>query len=298
MPLTLSPQLQVVKYLALKAGYWCDNWDERTIDTLWKKVWPSIMTRLGQMTINAHDGIMSFKTMMNVLTKQGVIVREMLNDPQTLATMNSNDEASRGAKTIDEGHAISAPSLPDPDKLDMLWGVHNGKLNPFPSDWEFPVHTTILDILHKWLRGQPEHNIPPMKYITSSYVIFVKSGAAYLSKLRCVMKVIKHHGARLGCWYERDEDWDDERIASLWHAVWDEIGEQAKFKRPWGKGRGKDGSVTWQSVYNNFQEGGLIKDVKAGKEKDAEADHEQVEEVDPVIFGENGVAEPNTFAAV
>mmetsp|Transcript_7253 Transcript_7253/g.11641 ORF Transcript_7253/g.11641 Transcript_7253/m.11641 type:complete len:555 (+) Transcript_7253:2-1666(+) len=269
--------MKIAKYLGLKAGYWCENWDSERIATLWSKIWPGIETHLGQISNDTKDGNGSCRTMINSLAKNGGIIQEMADNPQILSdelvasfAARSTEEASRGALTSNEGGETEGASARTPNSrdLELLWGIHHGKLNPLPTDWEFPTHHSIIDILNLWLLGEPERKIPPLRYINSSYVGYLKSGTGYLSKLRCVMKVINHVGVKLECWYE--EDWDEEKISTLWYTVWDDIEERIKFKNT----QGRNGAVTWQSVYNKMHEKGVIKEVNADQDKDA-ADQEK-----------------------
>lgn len=306
--------MKICRYLGLKAGYWCENWDGDRIAILWTKIWPGIEALIGPSSNDAKDGDIGCRTLMNSLAKQQGIAREMADNPQILKdelvasfVVKSTEEAARGVTPVqageeggdaEDGSGVSTSTRSR--SMELLWGVHNGKLNPLPegksvlhffprdvfsiqpqpltflpsspllTDWEFPITSSIVDALHLWLLGDPERKIPPFKYIHSSYVGHLKSGTGYLSKLRCVMKVINHFGVKFGCWYE--EGWDDENIKTLWYTVWDGIEDRIKFKRT----NGRTGTVTWQSVYNRMHESGIIKEVSAdGKVKDEDADEEK-----------------------
>lgn len=281
--------MKIVKYLGLKAGYWCENWDDDRITSLWAKIWPGLDTYLGQMSNDIKTGDVNCRTLINSLLKQGGILQEMTDNSQMLSdeilasfVIKSSEEASQdphaGDNSENKGES-SASSLPSTRSLELLWGVHHGKLNPLPAGWEFPISSSIIEALNLWLLGEPERNIPPFRYIHSSYVGYLKSGTGYLSKLRCVMKVINYFGVQLGVWWE--DAWDDEMIKNLWQTVWDSVAERIKFKRT----DGRAGAVTWQAVYNRMHESGLIKEVNADQEKDAvedkgaDQDPEEVEEV-------------------
>ena len=244
---------------------------EQRVATLWTKIWPGIEANLGDSTAannDAKDGSISYKTLVNSLSKNGGIGQEMADNPQMLS-----DEVAISAvvKATEE----AAPSTPPSSyNMELQWGIHHGKLNPLPSDWEFPSHVNILDILHLWFLGEPDAKIPPLKYLHSSYVKFCKSGTGYLSKLRCVMKVISHFGTQLDCWYDEDSLWDDENIETLWQTVWDEIVERLKFTKNSTQGR----TVSWQGVYNRMHESGLIKDVNADQEENKDGGEQDLEE--------------------
>ena len=206
---------------------------------------------------------------MNGLTKQGGLSQEMAENPSYLDDVQVNIvvKATEDAFKGPQADGLGEDAVPSTRSLELLWGVHHGKLNPLPADWEFPVAATAIEALNLWLLGDVERNIPPFKYIHSSYVTHVKSGTGYLSKLRCVMKVIIHFGIKLNCWFEY---WDEEKILTLWQTVWDYNEHRIKFKRT----DGRNGNVTWQSLYNRMHESGLIKEVSVkegdGKDEDAE----------------------------
>ena len=247
---------------------------------MWSKIWPSVASHLCKSQVNneAKEGSMSYRTLINSISKNGAMTKEMADNPQILSddtvgrsVTKSTEAAARGEQRDDNGEAEEV--IDNKIKmtacyrnLELLWGIHHGKLNPLPADWTFPSQVSMLEVLHLWFLGEPERKIPPLDYMHSSYVTYIKSGTGYLSKLRCVMKVLKHHGINLGCWH--DEDWDTEKITTLWHTVWDAVEDKIKFRQA----QGRDGAVTWQSVYNRMHESGLIKEVNADKEKDAEED--------------------------
>ncbi|KAL7548370.1 hypothetical protein ACHAWF_011655 [Thalassiosira exigua] len=285
--------MRMVKYIGLKAGYWCKNWDSEKIATFWgSKVWPAIRNYLhpSLVTPDAATGSMGCRTLVNALYKNGVIIKEMTDNPQILSdeeaisnVVKSTEEELLSARAIDEddnGIEATYRAATKFDEIEMLWGVHHGKLNPFPPDWEFPCHDSIIDVLYQWFLGNPDDKIPPLRYAESAYVAFIQSGKGYLSKLRCVVNACKHHGIKLGCWYEDDEDWDKEKILFLWEQVWDEVEGQLDFKPRHGSGR--EGEITWQTIYNKMYENGLLRDVKADEKREAD----QVKAEDPELLDE------------
>ena len=271
----LKTFMKICKYLGLKAGYWCLSWNSDRITALWTKIWPGIELHIGLSTNDARTGEMSYRTMLNSIWKQGGIKQEMNDNLDIISEGNINvvvaaTEEARALLAAQGGQ--EQEEIVDTNSLELLWGVHNGKLNPLPADWEFPHMSSILNALHLWLIGDVENKIPPFMYVVSSHLAHIKSGSGYLSKLRCVMKVIKHHGVKLGCWLE--QDWDDEKIKFLWTSVWDDVEEKIKFKRS----DGRTGECTWQSVYNRMHESGIIKDVNADNaDQEASQDEEVVE---------------------
>jgi len=256
--------LTVVKYLGLKHGYWFEsNWSSDKIATLWRQILPSIATHLGPMNNDAKVGCVNCRTMINNLTKNGGITKEMADNQHIFSDEFVASLPEKSSQEAPPQH--SATTTHDSSDLELQWGIHHGKLNPLPADWEFPTSYSIIEVLRLWLMGEPEPmKVPPLRYVTSSYVGHIKSGTGYLSKLRCVMKVVNHCGEKLGCWYE--DGWDEEKVTYLWHTVWDDIGDRIKFKNV----PGRDGAVTWQSVYNKMHKKGLIKEVNASQDKDGD----------------------------
>lgn len=257
--------MKIVKYLGLKAGYWRADWNDENIDTLWERIVPELEAHV-EMSSAARDGSIGCRTLLNGLNKRGSIIKEVADNPQVLTAQNESSVVmTTKAQEDGEGDGSEETTTSSSHDLELLWGIHHGKLQPFPEDWQFPSHRSMMDILHLWFFGVPEKKIPPMMYVHSSYVQFVKSGSGYLSKLRCVMKVIQHYGVKLGCWY--DSGWDADKINTLWQTVWDEVEEHIKFKNC----DGRVGEVTWQSVYNRIFESKLLASVSA-EEKGAGED--------------------------
>lgn len=210
--------MKIVQYLGVKNGYWCENWDSDRISTLWAKIEDQVGVSTNDAT---RPGDTSIRTILSSLSKQNPsITTEMvenakiiLDEARIAAVVQSTEEASLAARGGAAGDDVVSP-----ENLELLWGIHHGKLNPLPADWEFPIQSSILEALHLWLVGDVEKKIPPFVYIQSRDVSHIKSGSGYLSKLRCVMKVITHHGAQLNVWCE---EWDNEKIKTLWYTVWD-----------------------------------------------------------------------------
>mmetsp|Transcript_30286 Transcript_30286/g.55641 ORF Transcript_30286/g.55641 Transcript_30286/m.55641 type:complete len:426 (+) Transcript_30286:2-1279(+) len=286
--------LKIFKYLGLKFGYWCGNWDNARIVTLWEKIIPGIEIHLGHMSVEDRSGNVSCRTMINTLTKQGGIIQEMAANPHILTdehvesyTVRSTEEVPQGASTSNEEREMQEATPTPPCELEVLWGIHHGKLNPLPAGWCFPAHHTIVDVLKLWLIGDPEMKIPPLQYLHSGYVTFLKSGTGYLSKLRCVMKVVKHIGTKLDCWHE-DHVWSMEKITTLWRAVSDDIEDRVKFAHA----TRMNGCISWQSVYNRMHEKGIIKEVndqeKTDQDLSEEVNADQEKEAEQVVNARSG----------
>lgn len=262
--------IKIIEFLAVsKAGFWCERWSNARISTLWRKVCPEIESYIGPLSEEGRGGIVSCRTIVNSLSRDGALVKEMDANKQSPESSQAVEavvkatEAMLKADSADGGTMDT--STTSPGDLELLWGIHDGKLNPLPATWEFPINAVMTDMISMWLIGEPEQKIPPLRYITASYVQFQKSGAGYLSKLRCVMKVVRHVATKLGCW-QTEGVWDEESIASMWHAVYDDIVVSLKYK----KEPVRD-TIKWQSVYNKMHENGLIKSANAENEEAEDA---------------------------
>ena len=256
----LRKLVKICKYLGIRAGYWAEHWDADRITTLWNKILPDIESHLGLSSSNeVRTGEINYKTLLTNITKEGRLFKDMADNSDIFegedAVMKMTEEAAQAARGTDTGGEEGEST-----NLELLWGIHHGKLNPLPANWDFPVQSSILEVIKLWLVGDAERKIPPFLYIQSRDVCHIKSGTGYLSKYRCVMKVITHWGIKLEYWYE--EGWDDEKIKALWGAVWDSNAEKLKFKRC----DGKTGECTWQSVYNQMHTSGLLKELSADKD--------------------------------
>jgi len=256
----LRKLVKICKYLGIRAGYWAEHWDADRITTLWNKILPDIESHLGLSSSNeVRTGEINYKTLLTNITKEGRLFKDMADNSDIFegedAVMKMTEEAAQAARGTDTGGEEGEST-----NLELLWGIHHGKLNPLPANWDFPVQSSILEVIKLWLIGDAERKIPPFLYIQSRDVCHIKSGTGYLSKYRCVMKVITHWGIKLEYWYE--EGWDDEKIKALWGAVWDSNAEKLKFKRC----DGRTGECTWQSVYNQMHTSGLLKELSADKD--------------------------------
>ena len=59
-------------------------------------------------------------------------------------------------------------------KRKIIVGFHHGKLNPLPSNWNFPKSLTVIALINMWHRGSTRDNIPAFKYLSVYNVAHIK----------------------------------------------------------------------------------------------------------------------------
>jgi len=263
--------LKVIKYLALRCGFWVSDWTPTRVTLLWEKVSPSLSRYFGDApSKHSLSRDMPFKTLFNQVAKATSIQKDMTDNPDVLKSA----DVVKAVVAETEELLLANASAANSEKIDLefLYGIHNGRLNPLPSTWAFPCQTSLLDILQLWFVGKPEEKVPPLQYVGSGYYSFIKSGQSYHSKLRCVVKVAKHHAQLLDCWND-DGEWNQNTIAAMWRKVWCEcLSSRANISDATAA---STGNIKWQTLYNKLYEAGVLKEIQV-KGDDA---HEQIEDV-------------------
>jgi hypothetical protein len=74
---------------------------------------------------------------------------------------------------------------------------HNGKYRRVPSTWSFPK-LPLQNMYVYWHCGDEEGKIPPMKYLESNDIDFMKRGKKSLSEIRLVMQFIDKQSIAAG----------------------------------------------------------------------------------------------------
>ncbi|KAL9191095.1 hypothetical protein ACHAXT_000801 [Thalassiosira profunda] len=259
--------MKLVRYLGLKNHFWLENWDKARVDALWSKIWPEIELAVGDhLSEDTDDGAIKCGTLFNTISKNSNLMKEVAENLEIQTEAYAAEVIAATEEALGGNVGVGSENA----SKEMMWGIHHGKLNPFPSDWQFPTNVDAATVLGMWFLGDPGTGIPPLRYVHSTYVSFLKCGAGYISKLRCVMKVVKHQAIQLGCWSE--DNWSEDTVAALWAQVWEAINPKLKHQTA-------TSTVSWQALYNKMHESGMISALKAGDNEEEQDDGDQPTEV-------------------
>ena len=97
----------------------------------------------------------------------------------------------------------------------LTMGYHHGKLNPFPSTWQYPNGCTLIQIMNLWLIGNGKDNLPPLAIDGVDLVSQIDNGSRIFSKIRQVMSKVEEIGREDKVWVPYSL-WDGETVTKLW----------------------------------------------------------------------------------
>ncbi|EJK46330.1 hypothetical protein THAOC_35003 [Thalassiosira oceanica] len=135
--------LKVIKYLALRCGFWVSDWTPTRVTLLWEKVSPSLSRYFGDApSKHSLSRDMPFKTLFNQVAKTTSIQKDMTDNPDVLKSA----DVVKAVVAETEELLLANASAANSEKIDLefLYGIHNGRLNPLPSTWAFPWRSIML----------------------------------------------------------------------------------------------------------------------------------------------------------
>lgn len=159
-------------------------------------------------------------------------------------------------------------------------GVHHGHITTFPPDWTYPRGMNLLSLIGLWLIGMPSRMIPPMCKVPTNWVVHFDPQGRQKSKMKQVMKLVEYEGMRKGV-FDKRWTWDGAKVITLWDAIWDAFHPYMATKtvinrEDYGnmddttisEHKNRMGQLSWYSIYNKMQGGGLLKGNKVRKRKE------------------------------
>ena len=77
-----------------------------------------------------------------------------------------------------------------------------------------------------WVMGSPSERVPPLKLLGSGAVRHFDRGGNNLSRMKRIMKAVKHFAILRNVWKPPDGSnnyWNGATVTKLWDGVWDDI---------------------------------------------------------------------------
>ena len=59
----------------------------------------------------------------------------------------------------------------------LTMGYHHGKLNSFPSTWQYPNGCTVIQLMNLWLIGKRKENVLPLEIAGADLVSHIDNGS-------------------------------------------------------------------------------------------------------------------------
>jgi hypothetical protein len=122
--------------------------------------------------------------------------------------------------------------------------------------------------------------IPPMCKVPTNWVVHFDPQGRQKSKMKQVMKLVEYEGMRKGV-FDKRWTWDGAKVITLWDAIWDAFHPYMATKtvinrEDYGnmddttisEHKNRMGQLSWYSIYNKMQGGGLLKGNKVRKRKE------------------------------
>ena len=76
----------------------------------------------------------------------------------------------------------------------LIIRYHHGKLNPFPSTWQYKNGCTVIQLMNLWLIGNRKENVPTLAISGADLVSHIENGSRSFSKMRQVMSKVEDIG--------------------------------------------------------------------------------------------------------
>ena len=132
-------------------------------------------------------------------------------------------------------------------------GSHHGSLTPLPQDWKFPS-MTWTQLIHNWLLGNEEYNIPPLVYLDVNHVRHCNNGTgnSMRNNMKSMMSIVEKEACEKGCWIEKQQDWT---IALIQYMI-DNI--RADFIKKYLSNSNRKGEASWSTVYGRMSSMGVF----------------------------------------
>ena len=97
----------------------------------------------------------------------------------------------------------------------LTMGYHHGKLNPLPSNWQYPNGCTVIQLINLWLIGNRKDNVPPLAIAGADFVSHINNGSRIFSKVRQVMNKVEEIGREDTVWVPYSQR-NGETVNKLW----------------------------------------------------------------------------------
>jgi hypothetical protein len=135
----------------------------------------------------------------------------------------------------------------------LTMGSHHGSLTPLPQDWKFPS-MTWTQLIHNWLLGNEEYNIPPLVYLDVNHVRHCNNGTgnSMRNNMKAMMSIVEKEAREKGCWVEKQQEWTTSAIQNMI----DEI--RVDFIKKYLSKSNRKGECSWSTVYTRMSAMGVF----------------------------------------
>jgi hypothetical protein len=148
-------------------------------------------------------------------------------------------------------------------------GFHHGHFNPLPSSFRYPKKMNIIQMITLYQMGSPSDGVPPLKMLSCVHVRHFDIDGNGLSRMSCIMKVVKHFAVQGGVWKPRGaiNYWDGESVTKLWTAIWEDVKQYLLTPTQMRGGgvsyhKSRSGSLSWRTCHDKFTKLGCYKLLK------------------------------------
>ena len=149
----------------------------------------------------------------------------------------------------------------------LLVGFHHGVLNPLPSMWRYPKRMNLIQMITLYQMGSPSESVPPLKYISTKQVSHFDIDGASISRMRRVMKIVRHFDEFRNVWEPRNVPnyWNGETVTQLWNGIIEDIMPYLLTETKMGNDKpisyhkSKSASLAWRTCHDKLRSKGVFK---------------------------------------
>ena len=149
-------------------------------------------------------------------------------------------------------------------KRKIIVGFHHGKLNPLPSNWNFPKRLTVIALINMWHRGSTRDNVPAFKYLSAYNVAHIKQGKHTSQLMPKLMGKLKVFAEEMDFW-NPSHHWTGADVTTFWDKMWSKLDPYLRTETQAKNGisfhKSRQGQLSRRTCYNKMLKAGLFQRV-------------------------------------